>query len=320
VSLSRYGHEPGGWERIGGCPRPTTMTRIPRVAAALAALAVVTVAGCSAGGKSASSSAGAPANDKAAAAPQQAGGAAQGLGSAPNADPNQVPVDQPAQRSVIYTGAISLRVDDVAGMATIIEALAVGAGGYVGGDQRQLAGGKSTATLTLRVPAEKFTATMDAIRTKGHEEHEDVSSQDVTGTVIDLAARIQAQQASVNRVWDLLAKAQSIADITTIESELAKREADLEAMQAKQANLTDLASLSTITVELLGPDTTAVAPKPADKGFVAGLKHGWHAFTASVGVLLTVLGAVLPFLVLLALIAAGAYWWLRRRRRARPVT
>jgi hypothetical protein len=288
------------------------MTRTSRVAAVVAALAVVALAGCSGGGaKSASSTA----DGRAASVPQQANGdAAQGNGSAPN----QVPVDQPVQRSVIYTGAITLRVDDVAGTAVTVEALAVGSGGYVGGDQRQLAGDKSTATLTLRVPAGKFTATMDAIRTKGHEEHEDVSSQDVTGTVVDLDARIQAQQASVNRVRDLLAKAQSITDIATIESELAKREADLESMQAKQANLTDLAALSTITVELLGPDTAAVAPKPADKGFVAGLKHGWHAFTASVGVLLTGLGAVLPFLVLVALAGAAAYWWLRRRRRARP--
>jgi hypothetical protein len=290
------------------------MTRTSRVAAVVAALAVVTLAGCSGGGaKSASSTAG----GRAATVPQQAGGgdSAQNTGSAPN----QVPVDQPVQRSVIYTGAITLRVDDVAGAAVAIEALAVGSGGYVGGDQRQLAGDRSTATLTLRVPAGKFTATMDAIRTKGHEEHEDVSSQDVTGTVIDLDARIQAQQASVNRVRDLLAKAQSITDITTIESELAKREADLESMQAKQANLTDLAALSTITVELLAKDTAAAAaPKPADKGFVAGLKHGWHAFTASVGVLLTILGALLPFLVLAAVLAAVAYWWLRRRRRTRP--
>jgi hypothetical protein len=288
--------------------------RYSRAAAIAALFAAVALAGCSSGASNSASSGSKVAAGPAAAAPQQGGAADQAQGAA-NAAPAQVPNDQPVQRNIIYTGSITLRVDDVTGAATIIEALAVGAGGFVGGDQRSLDSGKSSATLTLRVPAERFTSTLDTIRTKGHEEHEDVSTQDVTATVIDLNARIQSQQASVNRVRDLLAKAQSITDITTIESELAKREADLESMQAKQRNLTDLSSLSTISVNLLAPQAAAATPKPAEKGFWAGLKHGWHAFAASLGVLLTVLGAVLPFVLIIGVPLGLAYRWLRRRRR-----
>jgi Flp pilus assembly protein TadB len=144
-----------------------------------------------------------------------------------------------------------------------------------------------------------------------------VSTQDVTATVIDLAARIQSQQASVDRVRALLARAQSIADITSIESELARRESDLESLKAQQRNLDDLTALSTIAVTLLGPDAaTPAAPKPAQTGFLAGLKAGWKAFAASVGVLLTVLGAVLPFAVLIGVPLWLALVWRRRRNRA----
>lgn len=281
----------------------------------LVALLGATVAGCSSGRTVAQSTAD---RGSGVAAPNEASdSAAKAAGASPNAASGQAPIDQPVQRSVIYTGSIALRVNDVPSTATTIGALVVGTGGYLSGDQRQLSDGRSTATLTLRVPAEKFTATMNAIRTKGHEENEDVSSQDVTGTVIDLAARIRAQQASVNRVRDLLAKAQSITDVTTIESELARREADLEAMQAKQTNLTDLAALSTITVQILGPDATVI-PKQDNRGFLAGLKQGWHAFATTLGVLLTVLGATLPFLVVLGIPLLIAYRWLRQRRRATP--
>jgi hypothetical protein len=52
-------------------------------------------------------------------------------------------------------------------------------------------------------------------------------------------------------------------------------------------------------------------------GFLAGLRNGWAAFTGSVSVLLTVLGAVLPFAVLAAVIGVPVWLWLRRRRASR---
>ena len=63
---------------------------------------------------------------------------------------------------------------------------------------------------------------------------------------------------------------------------------------------------------LLGKDATT--PKPPVTGFVGGLQHGWHAFLAAVDGLLTVLGALLPFLVVLGI---PLLVWLRLRRRRR---
>jgi hypothetical protein len=59
-----------------------------------------------------------------------------------------------------------------------------------------------------------------------------------------------------------------------------------------------------------------VPPPPAGKPnpFVEGLESGWHAVTASTAVVLTVLGAVLPVAVVVAVLGAPVLWWLRRRR------
>src|SRR5258706_845388 len=138
----------------------------------------------------------------------------------------------------------------------------------------------------------------------------------MAATVIDHDARIKTQQASVARMRDLLAKAQSITDVAAVEAELSKREADLESMQAKQRNLADLTALSTITVNLLGKDAAPPPPaKPPAKGFLGGLQHGWHAFVATLNGLLLVLGALLPFLILLS-IPLGVVLWLATRPRA----
>ena len=299
-----------------------TTTNAPgrRRAAGLAALLVgaalvagTVLAGCSAG--SSSSNSGGTAADSAKAPAATGGGAANSLAENVPAKggPAQVPTDQPVQRSIIYNGSITLQVDDVPGTAAKIASLVTTAGGFVGGDQRDLNADRSTATLTLRVPAEKFSGTLDAIGRDGNEKSRSISTEDVTATVIDLDARIKTEQASVDRMRDLLAKAQSITDVATVEAELSKREADLESMQAKQRNLADLTALSTITVNLLGKDATPPAKQAT--GFLGGLWHGWHAFVATVDGLLVVLGALLPFLIVLG-IPLGVLLWLRRRRRA----
>jgi hypothetical protein len=274
-----------------------------------AALAGTALVGCSSRSNSESSGA-APAAADGAKAPAGTGEAAND--SLAKGGPAQVPTDQPVQRSIIYTGSITLQVDDVPAAAATIAGLTRTAGGFVGGDQRQLDADHSTATLTLRVPADKFSGTLDAIGRSGREKSRSISTDDVTATVIDLDARIKTQEASVARMRDLLAKAQSVTDVAAVEAELSKREADLESMQAKQRNLADLTALSTITVTLLGKD--AAPPKPPATGFVGGLRHGWHAFLGAVDGLLTVLGALLPFLVVLGI---PLLVWLRLRRRRR---
>jgi hypothetical protein len=286
-------------------------------------------AACSAGSSSSAGSkaAGGGAARGAPAAPaQNPGGAANSKVEVGGNAQAVVPAGKPGSpstlaRSIIYTGSMTVRVGRVDDAATQLEGLATAAGGFVGGDTRDLDAGRSTATLVLRVPAEKFGGILDAIGKQigGQEVSRKVSTQDVTEKAIDLDARIQSQEASVERVRALLAKAESLTDITSIESQLTQREADLESMQADKRNLDDLTTLSTITVSLLGPQAAAPKPKPkAETGFWPGLKGGWHAFAGAVRVLLLVLGAVLPFAVVLGVPILAVFWLRRRRRSTRP--
>jgi hypothetical protein len=62
---------------------------------------------------------------------------------------------------------------------------------------------------------------------------------------------------------------------------------------------------------------SVAAPPPAEEdhsGFLGGLAGGWHAFLVFGGGLLTVLGAVAPFLLFVVPLG-WLGWWLHRRRR-----
>jgi hypothetical protein len=236
-----------------------------------------------------------------------------------------------AGRQVITTGDIGLVADDpLAAVDAVVQAVE-SAGGRVDGRQQSTdtsaaadppegdAAGSSWATLTVRVPADQVTPTLDALEQIGTVSSMDVSSQDVTGTAQDLDARIRATQISVQRLEDLLARATTSADVIAAEQTLSERQSSLEQLESERARLAEQVALSTLTIRISAdPAALQVAAEDED-GFLDGLAAGWDALLAALRVALVVIGAVLPWAALGGLVLAvvlGVRRWLRARRPA----
>lgn len=279
--------------------------------AATALAAVLGLTGCGAGDSGARDTAGAAAE-----APAANGGAADkdSAAGAPGAAGAGAPDLRVDQRAIIYTGAMRVQVDDVDGAAREVAAAVTRAGGFIGGDQRRSAEADAVAELQLRVPAAKFAGVVEEIAQLGKQQSREISTQDVTEETVDLDARITSQRARVDSARRLLGRATSITDLVSLENELGRREADLASLEAKKRRLSDLTALSTITVSLAGPAAKTPEEK-TETGFLVGLKGGWKAFVASLTVLLTVLGALLPWLVALGVPLAVLLLVLRRRKK-----
>ena len=205
-------------------------------------------------------------------------------------------------------------VDSTADRAT---SLVLGAGGDLAGDQRQRSGRDRQADLTLKVPPARYVTVLDQLARLGTETSRSAQQTDVTDEVVDVDARVAAQQASVNRIAKLLSGATKLGDVVLIEGELARRQGDLESLQARQRALDGQTSMATVTLHLRGSALKAPAPKP-QTGFAGGLRNGWHAFTTALALVLTALGALLPFAVLAGLLA-GVVLAVRRRRQPAAV-
>ncbi|GAA1599939.1 DUF4349 domain-containing protein [Actinoplanes couchii] len=252
-----------------------------------------------------------------------AGGAAEEKAAAPAAGQN-VPAEAPKlavdQRSIVYTGSITVRVDDVTAASAQVTGIATGSGGFVSGDERTSGDGSASANIQLRIPADKFTSVVDQLGKLGKEESRGISTEDVTEQVVDLDARIAVQKARVDSGRRLLAEAKSLNDLVMLEREVATRESDLASLEAKKRRLDDLTALSTITVVLLDPAAVR-ADGDEPTGFLGGLLGGWNALVLSMGVLLTVLGALLPWVLAIGLPAWAVVVAVRRyRRRTAPTT
>lgn len=204
-----------------------------------------------------------------------------------------------------------------------VTALATGAG-YVSA----VNGGGTTVSITLRVPVDGFSNVMDALAGIAPIASRQISTQDVTAKMADVGSRVATMKASVAQGRALLSKAVKIGDVIAIEGEVNQREADLESLESQQAALAGQAALSTITVVVRGSVTgvkkAVVPPKPAPpaarSGFIGGLANGWDAVRHIGHAVLTVVGTLIPFLPIFAVIAIGFLFWHRRiRRTSAPV-
>jgi glycine cleavage system regulatory protein len=221
-----------------------------------------------------------------------------------------IPID--TGRALIVTASLKLRATDVAAAVNALTTIAVGQGGDIFNSQVRLEP-PATASVQVRVPPSKLAETETMIGKLGTVTDLTQQVQDATEATADLDARIKTAQASVDRVRGFLDKATSLADLASIEAQVTQRETVLEQLQAQQRTLADQTGLSTLTVDISGPNPPAT-PAKTNKlpSILSGLKGGVNALVAVATVIGLILAATLPFL-LVGLLIGIPIWRLWKR-------
>lgn len=191
-----------------------------------------------------------------------------------------------------------------------------GAGGFVSADDSTTDQDDTAVSLTLKVPPDAYDSAVRQISNVGKLRRIQQSTQDVTGDVVDVQSRLAVQKSSIARLRTLLDNAGDLGKIIQIESELTKREADLESMEGQLKALTAKTDLATVAVSITKPGKQP-KPKPAAAAVTVsdGFGGGAHAFVTFFRWLGIGFGAVLPFAAAAAFIAAVVIL-IRRRLRA----
>jgi hypothetical protein len=233
------------------------------------------------------------------------------------------------QPAIIQVGTVTVQSDDVAAARFDLDKVVDAYGGSIADEKTTAStdGEVRLSRVVLRIPAADFDEAMIDVGKLGKVTGSTRKAEDVTGQIIDTQARIRAQEQSLQRVEVLFTRAQNIRDIVAIESQLSRRQAELDSLKGQLAYLEDQAAMSTLTVYL---EPTPEPPKPAktqqddDVAFIGGLKDGWDALGTLGSGLATVAGALLPFAVVGLLVgvpgAVAARRWLARHPLRRPAT
>ncbi len=300
------------------------MKKLFVVVAALV-LAAACGGGAGGGGASTSSSTGYGRADHGsgstgAAQPAQINGQPNG-GTGTSTVPNTVPtlpgpaVIRQAQLSItVGSGLFDSKLQEV---RTLVESQ----GGYIAGTDAQASPTSDnqssqirTGVISFMVPAAHFDNTIDQLAHVGKVQSEHITGTDVSAQYVDLRARLVNAEAQHQAMLALLARATNISDIIAVQNQIGQITAQIEQLKGQIKYLDDNTSYSNVSVSL----TEAGAPpqsQPSDSwGFATALSSAAHNFVTTIDYVITGLGAIGPFLVLVGL---GYLVW-RRRRPSQP--
>ena len=136
-----------------------------------------------------------------------------------------------------------------------------------------------TTFFELRVPQDRFDSAVDALAEIGEVEGRSITTEDVSGQLVDLQARISNSQKSEEALKEIMSRSGEIADVLEVSRELSRVRQEIEQMKATQKSLTTQVRYSTIRVSL----ASAIAQTPNQPAFTTQLANTWKASTSSVG-------------------------------------
>ncbi|MDD1660787.1 MAG: DUF4349 domain-containing protein [Methanomicrobiales archaeon] len=212
---------------------------------------------------------------------------------------------------IIRTGSLSLEVPKVIPVVDTIAGIATANGGYLSSSNiYTVQGERRSATLTIRVPAGNFDATLSAIAATGKVLSQNVQQTDVTEEYVDLSARKKALSDQMEQYRRLLTKAEKVEEILKVQVEIERVQVELDRLQGRLTYLDSRIDLATLTVSLQEPE-----PVGGETGFsfVSAVNEGIAGFLGMIAALIILVFTLLP-LVILAIIVYAVYRWYRKRK------
>jgi hypothetical protein len=243
---------------------------------------------------------------------QTAAFAREARAAAPAAPAALFPRSSVAPNMLIRTAQASIEVDSLERALAQVRTLAARVGGEIANTTLQTGRGElHSASLEVRIPADRFDAALDGLSAIGKLEAVNVRADDVGEEYTDVAARIENARRLEARLIDLLAtRTGKLKDVLEVEQALARVREEIERYEGRVRYLRAHVALSTLTLSvheplpIVGPVGTSVL----GEAFV----QAWRNFVALVALCVRSLGVVVP----LGLVAGLA--WLALRRRLHP--
>jgi hypothetical protein len=196
-------------------------------------------------------------------------------------------------------------------------------GGFVSGSNVWRDGELMRASLKLRIPADKLTAALQAIRGLAKRvDNETIASEDVSQEYVDLESQLRNLEATETELRELLIVARKnsrkATDVLEVHEQLTMIRGQIEQAKGRMRYLSQVAAMSAISLEVI-PD--AIAQPVVEPGWqpLVVAKNAMRALVGALQSIATIgiwfLVYVLPIVGILALLIA-ALWKISRRSRA----
>lgn len=173
------------------------------------------------------------------------------------------------------------------------------------------------AEYTVRIPAEKYQSFLDQAGALCHETWRDTRQEDISERYYDTQGRLKTQQIKLERLQTLLAKAEAMEDIITIESAISETEQmidDLSGTLRHYDGQVDYASVCITLNEVYKLSSVEEVPDSFISRLGKAFSGGWANFTDGLENLAVALAYGWMWVLVLAAVAVVVVRVLRKRR------
>jgi Domain of unknown function (DUF4349) len=169
--------------------------------------------------------------------------------AAPMGYNNSLPI--PEERKVIRTAMLDGLAKNPRVVSDQIRQITQRAGGFIDKSETYGQEALSSASLVVRVPADRF----EDVRSKIHElgirvQSENLQAQDVTKQYVDQAARLRNLQAQESQYLGILKSAKTVKDTLEVSEKLEEVRGEIEQQQAELRGLSKEVETVLITISL----------------------------------------------------------------------
>ncbi len=167
--------------------------------------------------------------------------------------------DAPAENpeKIIYSGEATVETTEFDRTIEALEKMIADAGGFIESssvngsnyyDSARSKASRRSASYTLRVPSEKFSALMGSLSDIGSVPYTHTYTENVTAQYYDTAARLTALEKQETRLIEMLEIARTVEDIITIEDKLTDVRYRIDSLQSSLKNWDRRVAYSSLNV------------------------------------------------------------------------
>lgn len=151
---------------------------------------------------------------------------------------------------IIRTADVTIQSTEYDVAVSAIDALVKEAGGYYESKNMSDGSGYRMAYLTVRVPAENYDSFIEGLKQTGTITNLYENAEDVSDSYTDIESRLETARTKLARLQELLAQAEDMSDIITIEEAISDTEWEIDYYEGSLAGYDSRVSYSTVYINL----------------------------------------------------------------------
>lgn len=233
-----------------------------------------------------------------------------------NTPPSKEPKANPDwDKKIIKIADVSLELKDFNAYNKGIHQNLKAYGAYIAQEEQTQTNDVTQNTITIKVPVDKFEDLMNSFSGDGIKLLEKkITTEDVTGEVIDTKGRIETKKQVRQQYMELLRQAKNMKDILEVQSEINGITEEVEAAGGRVQYLVHQAAYSTIHLKYF-QYINGIKPVDEEPSFFSKLKEAFKSGGNAIANITLLLANIWPVI----LVAAFGYLVIKRRNKNKQI-